>query len=201
DVDGAFWTHDRDFRGGPGKIRVSANVLAGHDAVRSAVSLAGDDGDFGDGGFGEREEKLCAVLDDAAKFLLRAGKEARDIFERNQRDVEGIAESNEASTFDAGVDIENAGEDCGLIGNYADRLSVETRETYDDVFGEVLVDFEEIVVVDDGMDGVLDVVRLLRIVGDQCVESGILAIGGVGGGAAGGGRPGVGGGGRRSRSG
>ena len=39
DAHGAFGTHDGNFRSGPGKIRVGANVLAGHDAICAAVSL------------------------------------------------------------------------------------------------------------------------------------------------------------------
>src|SRR6266849_20257 len=73
DVDGAFGAHHGDFRGGPGEIGVGADVLGGHDAIGTAVGFAGDDGDFGDGGFGVGEEQFGAVLDDAAELLLRAG--------------------------------------------------------------------------------------------------------------------------------
>src|SRR6266851_3952204 len=48
----------------------------------------------------------------------------------------------------------------------------------------MFVDFEEIGVVDDGVNGVLDVVGFLRIGGDEGVERLIAAIGGVGCGAA-----------------
>src|ERR1700738_2861162 len=48
----------------------------------------------------------------------------------------------------------------------------------------MLVDLEEIRVVHDGVNGVFDVVRLLRIVGDERVERIIAAIYGIGGGAA-----------------
>ena len=56
DVDGAFGAHDSDFRGGPREIGVGADVLGSHDAISSAVGLASDDGDFGNGGFGVGEE-------------------------------------------------------------------------------------------------------------------------------------------------
>ncbi len=83
DVDGAFRSHDCNFRGGPGEVGVGADVLAGHDAIGAAVGFAGDDGDFRDGGLGKGEEEFCAVADDAAEFLLRAGQKAGNVFEGN----------------------------------------------------------------------------------------------------------------------
>ena len=126
------------------------------------------------------EEQFGAVLDDAAEFLLRAGQEAGDVFEGNQRNVEGVAEAHEARGFDAGVDVENAREECGLIGDDTHRAAVEARKSDDNIFGEVLVDFEEVAVVDDGVDGVLDVVGLLGVFGDERVECFVAAIDGIG---------------------
>src|SRR6266481_9961667 len=131
DVDRAFGAHHGDFRGGPGEIGVGADVLGGHDAIGAAVGFAGDDSDFRYGGFREGEEQLGAVLDDAAKFLLRAGKEARHVLEGDQRDVESVAETHKARAFYGGVNVENAGEKRGLIGDDADGAAVETGEPYD----------------------------------------------------------------------
>src|ERR1700687_5416618 len=131
DVDRAFGAHDRDFRCGPGEIGVGADVLGGHDAIGAAVGFAGNDGDFGDGGFGVGEEQLGAVLDDAAEFLLRAGKETGDVFEGDERNVEGVAEAHEARAFYGGVDVQNAGKKRGLIGDDADGAAIEARETHD----------------------------------------------------------------------
>src|SRR6266478_8214118 len=184
DVDRAFGAHHGDFRGGPGEIGVGADVLGGHDAIGAAVGFAGDDGDLGDGGFGVGEEQLGAMLDDAAEFLLCTGKEAGHVFEGDERDVEGVAEAHEARAFDGSVDVEDTGEKGWLIGDDADGAAIEARKTRDEIFREVLVDFEEVGVVNDGVNGVLDVVGLLRIVGDERIERIVAAIDGVGGGAA-----------------
>ncbi len=48
-----------------------------------------------DGRFGEREEELRAMLDDAAVLLIGAGEEAGHVDERQHRDVEGVAEAHE----------------------------------------------------------------------------------------------------------
>jgi len=91
DVDGAFGAHNRDFRGGPREIVIGANVFRGHDAVRAAVGLSGDQRNLRNGRFGVRIQKLRAVADDAAKFLLGPGKKAGNIFQGEQRDIETIA--------------------------------------------------------------------------------------------------------------
>src|SRR6266436_6379090 len=184
DVDGAFRAHDGDFRGGPGEIGVGADVLGGHDAIGAAVGFAGDDRDFGDSGFGVGEEQLGAMLDDAAEFLLCTGKEAGHVFEGDERDVEGVAEAHEARAFDGSVDIEDAGKKSGLVGNDADGAAIEARKTYDEILGEMFVDFEEVGVVNDGVNGVLDVVGFLRVVGYERIERIVAAVSGIRGGAA-----------------
>src|SRR6267154_5769357 len=48
----------------------------------------------------------------------------------------------------------------------------------------MFVDFKEVSVVDNRMNGVFDIVGFLRIVGDKCIEPVIAAVGRVRGGAA-----------------
>jgi len=74
------------------------------------------------------------VLNDAAKFLLRAGEEAGNVFEGDQRNVEGVAETNEARALHGCIDVENAGEERGLIADDADGSAVEPRKAHYDVF-------------------------------------------------------------------
>src|SRR2546427_651957 len=179
DVDGAFRTHDGDFRGGPGKVGVGADVFAGHDAVRAAVGLAGDDRDFRHGGFSEGEEQLGAVLDDSAELLLRAGKKSGHIFKGDERNVERVAEAHKARALHRSIDVQTPGEHGGLIGHDAHGTAVEARKSHDNVFGEVFVDFEEIVVVHHGVNGVLDVVGLHGVFGDKRIERGVGAVGRV----------------------
>ena len=64
------------------------------------------------------------MLDNAAEFLLRAGEKAGDILESNQRNIEGVAKTNEARTFDRRVDVENSGEKGRLIADDADRTAI-----------------------------------------------------------------------------
>jgi len=51
------------------------------------------------GRFGEREEELRAVLDDAAVLLIGAGKEAWHVDERDERDVETVTKPHKTCCF------------------------------------------------------------------------------------------------------
>ena len=144
DVDRTLGPHDGDLGGGPCEIEVGAQVLRAHHAVGAAVGFARDDRELRHGGLGEGVEQLGAVADDAAVLLLDAGHEAGDILEGDERDVEGVAEADEARALDAGVDVEHAGEERGLVGDDADRAAGHAREADDDVAREVLVHLEEV---------------------------------------------------------
>src|SRR2546430_8877767 len=50
-----------------------------------------------------------------------------------------------------------------LVTNDADRAAVEARKAHDEVFSIVFVDFEEKSVVNDGMDGVLEDRKSIRL--------------------------------------
>ena len=113
DFDRALRSHDGNFGGWPGVVHVAANVLGAHDAIGSAVSFAGDDGDLGHSGFGKGVEQLGAVHDDAAVLLLHTGKEAGNIVKGDQRNVEAVAEADKARALDRGADIEHSGEEVG----------------------------------------------------------------------------------------
>src|SRR5439155_5793575 len=110
DLDSPLRAHDGDLGGRPGEVEVGPDVLRGHDAVGSSIGLARDDRELGDGGLGERVKELRAVPDDASELLRWSRQEARDVFEDDERDVEGIAEADEARALDGRVDVEGAGE-------------------------------------------------------------------------------------------
>src|SRR6185437_742450 len=104
----------------------------------------------------EGVEELGAVRDDAAVLLVGAGEEAGDIDERAQRDVEAVAEADEARRLDAGLDVEAAGEDLGLVRDDADGAAADAGEADDDVLRVTLVDLEQVAFVDHGAHDVAD---------------------------------------------
>ena len=155
-------------------------MLRTHDAIGAPVGLARDDGELGDGGFGEGVEQLGAVADNAAVLLLDAGHEAGDVFEGDERNVERIAETHEACGLDAGVDVENASEKCRLVRDDPHSPAGHAREADDEIAREVFMDLKEIspaslVLIDHARDDVDHVVGLVRLCGNDRVECSIGA--------------------------
>ena len=68
------------------------------------------------------------------------------------------------------VDVEHSGKLRGLIADHPDRVAVKPREAADDVARKVLVHLQELAVVDDQMDHVAHVVRLVGAVGNHLVK-------------------------------
>src|SRR5438552_4498024 len=85
DVDGALRAHDGDLRGREGEVDVAPEMLRRHDVVGAAVRLARDDRHLRDRRLDEGVEELRPVLDDAAELLGRAGEEAGQVDEGNDR--------------------------------------------------------------------------------------------------------------------
>ena len=133
DVDRALRAHHRDLRGRPGEVEVGQHVLRVHDVVGAAVGLARDDRQLRHGRLGERVEQLRAVADDPAPLLARAGQEAGHVGEGDERDVERVAEADEAGGLLRRLDVEHAGELRGLVADDPDRAPAEAREAADDV--------------------------------------------------------------------
>ena len=107
------------------------------------------------------------MLDDSVPFLLRAGQKSGHVFKGDQRNIERVAETHEPRAFHRGVDVQNTREKRGLIGDDAHRLPTQPRESHHDIFCKMLVDLEEIIVIGDGVNHVLDVIRLHRIGGND----------------------------------
>ena len=176
DLDGTFGTHDGDFTVGPRVVGITAEMLGGHDAVGTTVGLTGDDGDLGDGGFGVGVDELGAFTNDTVVFLVDTGEESGDIDEGHDGNVEGIAEADETSTLDGGVDVQATSELERLVGDDTDSAAFHATETDDNVLGEVGRDFEELVVIDDHLQQLLHIVGHVGIGGNDVHEGGVGTV-------------------------
>ena len=92
----AFGSHDGNFAGWVDVVEVTAEMFGRHHVVGAAVRFAGDYGHFGYGRFGVGVEEFGAVSDDTAILLAGAGQEAGYVDQGDDRDVECVAEANEA---------------------------------------------------------------------------------------------------------
>src|SRR4029079_4485289 len=133
DVRCALGPHDRDLRCGPGDVHVSAEMLGAHDDVGAAECLADDDGDLGHAGLCGGIDELGAAPDDSVPFLVGTGKEAGDIDEGDDGNVERVAGPDEPRGLLRGVDMEAAGELGRLVTNDADGTTLDPPEADDDI--------------------------------------------------------------------
>ncbi len=103
-------------------------------------------------------------------FLIGPWQEARHVFKGDDRDVERIAESDEARAFFARIDVEHARQDGRLVGDNSHGVPAQARKAHDDVARVILMDLEELPAIDDHTDDLFDVVRFVRVVGDDGIQ-------------------------------
>src|ERR1043166_3069524 len=166
----AFRSHYGDLSGRIGEIDVRADVFRGHNTIGSAISFSGYHRDLRHGSFGKGVEEFCSVPDNSAVFLIDAGQKPRNILERDQRDIEAVAKTDETRRLYRSVDVENAREIGRLICNYRDRTAAQSREADHNIWRVMFLDFKEITFVDYRVNNVADVVRLVCRFGNNCIE-------------------------------
>ena len=176
DLDGTLRPHHRDLGRGPRIVHVAPNVLGRHHVVSATIGFARDHRHLWHRGLGEGEQELRPVLDQSAIFLVGAGQEAGHVNEGHERNVEAVAEADEARGLARGVAVKYPCQHQGLIGDNADGAPLDAGEADHDVSGEGRLDLEEVAFVHDLMDQLLDVVRLVRIVRDQRIEGVFAAV-------------------------
>ena len=116
------------------------------------------------------------MLDDTAVLLPRSGQKTGHVFEGHQRNVEGVTEAHEARSLHRSVDVQDSGQVVRLVGDNADALAREASESNHEVSCIFGVDLEEDLVVDHRVNQGLDVVGLVRISGNERVETLFFAI-------------------------
>ena len=119
------------------------------------------------------------MLDNGVVFLTCSGKESGNVHQRNDRNVECVAETNEACCLAAGIYVQYTCVSCGLVGNDTYAATVEACETDDDVLGKLRLNLEELAVVRDGSDNLIHIVSLVGIVRNNLVKRVLHTVDGV----------------------
>ncbi len=109
-------------------------------------------------------------------FLHRAGHEARTVYKRDERNVEGVGETDEASELVRGINVDHACKVERLLRYHADHLPVQSGKADDGVSCKMLMHFKKRIVIEDAMNNFLHVVGNVGIGGDEGVEGGIHAV-------------------------
>src|SRR5207249_9330693 len=133
-----------------------------HYEPRAAVTLPHDDLNTLHRRRAVRVQQLGTVPDDAAVFLVRAGKEAGNVGERDERNVERIACAHEPTGLLGRIDVEASREHLRLVPYDPDHVATDTRVPAHDVHRPQREHLEEVGIVDDLGDDLLHVVRAVR---------------------------------------
>ena len=97
----------------------------------------------------ERVEQLGAVADDAAVFLIDAGKETRNVDEGDKWNIERIAGAHKTCCLFCRFNVEHTSKHHRLIADDADGFTIETSETAHDGPRPPREVLEEVAIVDD----------------------------------------------------
>ena len=91
-------------------------LLTAHHDVRTAVRLTQRDSNLRYGGFTVGIQQLGTVQDNAVVLLTCSGKEARYVYQRYDRNIESIAETNETRALAGCITVEYARQIFRLVG-------------------------------------------------------------------------------------
>src|ERR1035437_2443851 len=156
-VYGPLRPHHRHLGRWPRQIDVGTYLLRAHHAVSPAIRLARDHRDLRHRRFRVRVEQLGAVADDAAELLLGARQKTGNVLKRQNREIERIAETDEARLLHGGVNVQASRQKSRLIRHNPNRAAIHSRESHYNIARKMLLDFEELAVVHHAVDDVFDV--------------------------------------------
>ena len=116
-VDGSLWSHHCDLGPWPGQVHIASQMLGAHHNVGATVGLARDNRDLGHRRLSIGKDHLGSMTDNTTMLLTHAWQKARCVSQRDQRNIETIAETDKARPFVAGINIQHAGQHLWLLGD------------------------------------------------------------------------------------
>ncbi|KAF5042003.1 hypothetical protein DSECCO2_517120 [anaerobic digester metagenome] len=118
-----------------------------HHTISSAVSFAQNHGNLGNSSFTVSIEQLGSVNDDSAVFLGRSRKEARNVNQRKDRNIECITKTHKACCLAGSIDIQYPGQIVGLVGNNTHRHPVKPGVTNHNIRCIMPLDFKKFILI------------------------------------------------------
>ena len=167
--------HHRNARVWPHPQKARAIGTAAHGVVAGAEAAADYHREFRHVRTGHRCHHLGAVFGDAGLLVFLADHEAGDVLQKHQRHVALITQLDKVRTLERAF-----GEQDAVIGNDADRIAVNMRETADQGLAVARFEFVQLRAVDDARNHLANVERLARVLRNHAVEfvDGILWLSG-----------------------
>ncbi len=127
-------------------------AAADHPLRAQTVGLAQHHGEDGNGEIGAHDIEPAAVAHERGALGLGAHHVARRIAERQHRDVEGIAQLQEARGLVGGIGVDRAPQHHRIVREQAQRPSFDANKRCDHVGAEVAPQFQNRTLVRDQID-------------------------------------------------
>ena len=134
-----------------------------HGDITATISLTQDNRNLGNRRFGISIQYLRTMADHTGMFLVDARQIARHIFQRDNRNIERIAETDKTCSFIGTVAIQYTCQHHRLISNETDSFTTHAAKTDHNVGCPQLLYFQEVGIIHDTFDNVTNIVRLFRI--------------------------------------
>src|SRR5690554_6727027 len=170
DVGSTFGTHNGNFGSRPGKHEVGTQVATVHGNITTTIGLTQNHGNLGYTGFRIGVKHFGAVTNHSRMLLIHPGQITGHVFQGNDRNIKSVTVANEASGLVRAVAVEHTGQHQRLVGYKTSGLSIHTAKTNDNVGCKKLLNFKEIGIVHNGFNDVANIVRLLRIGGNNVLD-------------------------------
>src|SRR5207253_10210479 len=116
------------------------------------------------------------MFDKTAVLLRHAGQETRHVLEGYERYVEAVAEAYETRSLHRGINVQNARQKCWLVRYDSNGAACKPCEPYDYVGRVKRLDFKKVAVVNNRVNHIAYVVRLVGSFRDDAIKFFICAI-------------------------
>jgi len=134
------------------------------------VALAQDHGDIGHAHAGTDHEHAAHVADEGRSLGIRSNHETGRVAQGNDRQVEGIAELQEARRLVGRVRVDGAAEVHRVVGQHPDRPTVEAGEGGHHAGGEAGTQLKGGTDIEEALDDGVDVVGAAALGGDHVAQ-------------------------------
>ena len=102
------------------------------------------------------------MADDATIFLVGAGHKTGHVHEGDNRNVEGVTRANKPCGLFRGVNVQDTGQNLGLIAHESHRVAVDSSKPASDLWRVGGVYFQVLAVIHHRRDELFHVVGLVR---------------------------------------
>src|ERR1700751_4527467 len=157
--------HHRDPRIGPHPQKPRGITAPAHRIIAGAKTAADDHREFRHRGRRDCGHHLGAVFGDAARLVFAADHKPGDVLQKDERDPTLRAKLDKVRALQCAFREQDA-----VIGENADRVAPDPRETADQRLAVKPLEFVELAAIDKPGDDLAHLVRLARVWRDDAVD-------------------------------